>query len=61
MKPLDKAIVTATRKSRLVKPHIQQTKKEEVQTAVKVETNLAEATLPKADACNIGKFSIFTY
>ncbi|XP_076164118.1 brf RNA polymerase III subunit isoform X2 [Ptiloglossa arizonensis] len=53
LKPLDKAIVTATRKSRLVKPHIQQTKKEEVQTAVKVETNLAEATLPKADACNI--------
>ncbi|XP_043249900.1 transcription factor IIIB 90 kDa subunit isoform X2 [Colletes gigas] len=48
----DKPTVT-TRKSRVVKPYIQQMKKEEVITPVEIDATSAEATLPKADACDI--------
>ncbi|XP_053984946.1 transcription factor IIIB 90 kDa subunit isoform X2 [Hylaeus volcanicus] len=49
----DKPIVTAIRKSRLVKPHIQKVKKEEVHRAVEVKDNVAEVTTSKVDACDM--------
>lgn len=51
----DKPVATAIRKSRSVKPHIQQTKKEEAQTPVEVESKPTEAALLRVDACDMGK------
>ncbi|XP_076663548.1 brf RNA polymerase III subunit [Andrena cerasifolii] len=49
----DKPVATAMRKSRSVKPHIQQTKKEEVQIPVEAESKPIEAALSRVDACDM--------
>lgn len=58
MKIQDKPITT-TKKSRLVKPQIQQTKKEEIQTSDDMEiSDITESTLSRMNSCDIGKFDV---
>ncbi|XP_012344124.1 LOW QUALITY PROTEIN: transcription factor IIIB 90 kDa subunit [Apis florea] len=54
MKIQDKPITPITKKSRLVKPQIQQTKKEEIQTSNDIEfSDITESTLSRMNACDI--------
>ncbi|XP_006565323.1 transcription factor IIIB 90 kDa subunit [Apis mellifera] len=54
MKIQDKPITSITKKSRLVKPQIQQTKKEEIQTSDDMEiSDITESTLSRMNSCDI--------
>lgn len=59
MKIQDKPITSITKKSRLIKPQIQQTKKEEIQTSDDMEiSDITESTLSRMNSCDIGKFDV---
>lgn len=49
----DKPIAAAIRRPRTVKPRIQQTKKEEVQKPVEVESGPAEPAVPRTETCDM--------
>ncbi|PBC29472.1 Transcription factor IIIB [Apis cerana cerana] len=54
MKIQDKPITSITKKSRLIKPQIQQTKKEEIQTSDDIEiSDITESTLSRMNSCDI--------
>ncbi|XP_043804266.1 transcription factor IIIB 90 kDa subunit [Apis laboriosa] len=54
MKIQDKSITPITKKFHLVKPQIQQTKKEEIQTSDDIEiSDITESTLSRMNACDI--------
>ncbi|XP_061938995.1 transcription factor IIIB 90 kDa subunit [Apis cerana] len=54
MKIQDKPITPITKKSRLIKPQIQQTKKEEIQTSDDIEiSDITESTLSRMNSCDI--------
>lgn len=60
MKIQDKPITPITKKSRLVKPQIQQTKKEEIQTSNDIKfSDITESTLSRMNACDIGKLLVY--
>lgn len=62
MKIQDKPITPITKKSRLIKPQIQQTKKEEIQTSDDIEiSDITESTLSRMNSCDIGKLLILIY
>lgn len=59
MKIQDKSITSITKKFHLVKPQIQQTKKEEIQTSDDIEiSDITESTLSRMNACDIGKLLV---
>ncbi|KOC67649.1 Transcription factor IIIB 90 kDa subunit [Habropoda laboriosa] len=49
----DKPITQTVKKPRLVKPHVQQAKKKELETSVEVEINTVEPTLAREDICDM--------
>ncbi|OAD59824.1 Transcription factor IIIB 90 kDa subunit [Eufriesea mexicana] len=55
LKIQDKPISQIVKKSHLVKPQIQQTKKEEVQTLIELPINMTESTLPRENACDLNE------
>lgn len=58
LKIQDKPISPIVKKSHLVKPQIQQTKKEEVQTPIELPINITESTLPVGNACDLSKLLV---